>query len=59
MSVMKRGRGRPPLAKGERRQETISLRLKTDEVDVLRKAAAKTGKTLSEWLRKNLLDSAK
>ena len=50
--------GRPPLENADRLKETVSLRLKTDEVDMLRKAAASKGKTFSSWVRDALLDSA-
>jgi uncharacterized protein (DUF1778 family) len=56
---MKRKPGRPPKTKTERRSETVSLRLKSNEAAALRKAAEEKGTTFSTWVRKALLDSAK
>jgi uncharacterized protein (DUF1778 family) len=54
---MRKRVGRPPVKKTELRRKTISLRLKSDEVNMLRKAAAKQGKTLSSWVRQALMKS--
>jgi len=54
--MKKKKRGRPPIAKTELRRETISLRLKSDEVALLREAASKNSKNLSTWVRDVLLD---
>ena len=53
----KKKRGRPPVSKSELKRKTISLRLKADEVNMLREAAATRGKSLSSWVRKTLMES--
>ena len=45
------------MKKTDLKRKTISLRLKSDEVNLLRKAAAKQGQTLSSWIRQALLKS--
>ena len=54
---MRKRPGRPPVKKTELRKKTISLRLKTEEVQILRKAASQSGDTLSNWVRKTLMES--
>ena len=48
--------GRPPVKKTDLRRKTISLRLKANEVNELRKVANLHGETLSNWVRKKVLE---
>jgi hypothetical protein len=50
--------GRPSKAKKERRSQLITLRLTTDEVKAIDKAATQAGEDRSEWARKTLLAAA-
>jgi len=54
----KRPRGRPSLPKGEGKN-VISIRLKDDEKALFQKASDKEGVSLSEWLRRQGLNSLK
>ena len=51
--------GRPKLKKSEQKVEMIGIRLKSDERDLVEKAAAKSNLRLSEWTRKSLISLAK
>lgn len=50
--------GRPKLPKGQRKQETFSLRFTTAERKALDAAAKAAKKTVSEWARDSLLIAA-
>ena len=49
--------GRPTKAKSERRDSLIQVRLTSDEVKAVDRAAKQSGKKRSEWLRKVLTDA--
>lgn len=51
--------GRPPKAPGEAKSQVYQLRLTADEREQWESAAAKAGKTLSEWIRERLNRAAK
>ena len=50
--------GRPKLKKAQQKAEIIGIRLKSDERNVVEKAAAKSKMKLSEWTRETLLTAA-
>jgi len=55
----KRGRGRPPLPKGEVKEGYIPIRVKPEERKMFEKAAkASEHKTLSGWIRHPLIQAA-
>jgi len=55
----KRGRGRPPLPKGEVKEGYIPIRVKPEERKMFEKAAkASEHKTLSGWIRHTLRQAA-
>jgi uncharacterized protein (DUF1778 family) len=58
MAPKKRPRGRPPLPKGQEREETLQIRLRAVDRRALEKAARKAGQTLSGWARDVLLREA-
>ena len=58
MTAKQRPRGRPPLAKGQERDEVVTIRLRASERARLERAARKAGKPLSTWAREALMDEA-
>ncbi len=50
--------GRPKMAKAERKVKITGVRLKSDERDLVERAAAKKEQTLSEWVRETLVTTA-
>jgi predicted HicB family RNase H-like nuclease len=56
---MEKRMGRPPKAPGEAKSQVYQLRLTADEREQWESAAAKAGKTLSEWIRERLNRAAK
>ena len=47
-------RGRPPLPQDQRRTTTVLVRMTASERSNLERAAARSGQTLSEWIREAL-----
>jgi uncharacterized protein (DUF1778 family) len=58
MAAKKRPRGRPPLPRGQEREEALQIRLRAVDRRMLEKAARKAGQTLSGWARDVLLREA-
>ncbi len=58
MAAKKRPRGRPPLGKGQERDEIVTIRLRASERARLERAAQKAGKPLSTWAREALMAEA-
>jgi uncharacterized protein (DUF1778 family) len=54
---MSKSMGRPILKPEERKEVTISLRVKLAEREAMERAAAKAGKKFSEWARNRLLSA--
>lgn len=54
---MSKNMGRPILKSGDRKEVTISLRVKLAEREAMERAAAKAGKKFSEWARNRLLSA--
>ena len=50
--------GRPRLKKSEQKAQMIGIRLKSDERNLVEKAAAKSKQKLSEWTRTALISAA-
>lgn len=50
--------GRPPIPKAERRSEQVMVRLKMDEIELLRRAAASAGEQISAFVRGGALARA-
>jgi len=55
----KRGRGRPPLPRGQVKTKIVPMRLKEEDVKLFSKAAKAHKQSLSEWMRSTLRDAAK
>jgi uncharacterized protein (DUF1778 family) len=51
--------GRPKIKKSEQKTEMIGIRLKSQERNLVEKAAEKSKQRLSEWTRSVLISSAK
>jgi predicted HicB family RNase H-like nuclease len=54
----KRPPGRPRLAPGESRQETVTLRVRSEDAERMRMAADSAGLSFSAWARKILTEAA-
>ena len=50
--------GRPKLAKQDKKGQITGVRLRSDERELVEKAAAIGQKSLSEWMRQTLITSA-
>lgn len=54
--VAKRGRGRPPLPPGERREAWFKIRVLPAELREIRKRAKASGQTLTDYAVSKMLD---
>ena len=54
MSEKPKKAGRPKLAKGSARAVVLQTRVQPDEIEAFKKAAKKSGLTLSEFIRQAL-----